>query len=138
MSLAPVISHFRATNSVTVMGMLNALNIPYRKQHNFWLRNEDQLEYLYSDFNKRVREVRAALHPDRTGDHETASIFGQMADKIDRIFRRHGVGPKLSPVELAEIEALDRLGFGRCVTSEGRRAYAARHKSRKNSPITPL
>lgn len=72
----------------------------------FWRTNENDLEYIYNDFRKRERQLKARYHPDRKdGD---AEIFRQLVNDCDlvrRQFERRGI-IKISAAEIQERKEL--------------------------------
>lgn len=72
----------------------------------FWKTNEEDLEYIYQDFRKRERQLKARYHPDRNdGD---AEVFRQLVNDCDLVRRqmeRRGV-IKLSAAEIQERKEL--------------------------------
>ena len=74
--------------------------------NSFWRTNEAELEYIYSDFRKKARELKARYHPDREdGDAEIYRKFVNGCDLVNRQFERRGV-IKLSAAELQERKEL--------------------------------
>jgi hypothetical protein len=68
----------------------------------FWKTNEYELEYIYQDFRKRERQLKARYHPDRQGGD--AEIYRQLVNDCDLVRRqmeRRGV-IKLSATEIQE------------------------------------
>lgn len=94
MSATVVQSRFQVAHGGAVLHtVLQYLGVAFKRgRPGFWLRNEGELEYIYSDFVKAARARLADLHPDRGGDPES---FGSLSVQVDRVkdaFHRRGIG----------------------------------------------
>lgn len=78
--------------NLIVTVLLREMGIPHKPGGKFFLRNEGELEYIYADFVRRAREIRASLHPDRPGGDEVKfQTFSANVDAVTRSFRRNGI-----------------------------------------------
>jgi hypothetical protein len=69
--------------------ILKRLGIPYKVGYSFWALNEADLPYLYYDFRKRAREVKAQLHPDNGGNTKAFQEFNTACQLVERAFEKH-------------------------------------------------
>lgn len=58
----------------------------------FWVRFEDQLEFILADAKKRFRELAKRFHPDKpSGSHRKFVYLSAVWDRIRSIFAAKGI-----------------------------------------------
>lgn len=55
----------------------------------FWIRNEDDLEGIFHDFQQAARKLKQKLHPDNGGDAKAFAILSEKCEFIERRFAAH-------------------------------------------------
>jgi hypothetical protein len=89
-----------------VINVLRAMGVKVKPGGFFWKTNEEDLEYIYQDFRKRERQLKARYHPDR--ENGDAEIFRQLVNDCDLVRRQmeqRGV-IKLAATEIQERKEL--------------------------------
>lgn len=131
-------SSFQNIQRIPVQSFLRQLGIAFRKRNRqgFWLANEDQLEYLFVDLCRRVREIKVQLHPQRTGDAITFSKFVATADRVMQSFITRGVrieGGTLAALRERETRSA-RIEHKRVVLGPAyQKRYRAEHRLELNA-----
>lgn len=68
--------------------LLTKLGLP-TKTWGFWNKDRNELEWLFADARKIYKEKLIKLHPDRTGDTQSAADLGQLWGRIEKMFKRN-------------------------------------------------
>lgn len=74
--------------------VLTLLGVPHKTNKDFWIVNEQQLEYIYNDFIRESKKLKCRLHPQNGGDPEVFMRFNSLCVMAANSFRTHGIGPR--------------------------------------------
>lgn len=124
-----------------VINVLRAMGVKVKPGGFFWKTNEEDLEYIYNDFRKRERQLKARYHPDRKdGDAEVYRQLVNDCDLVRRQMERRGV-IKLSGAEIQERKEMAEerhRARARAMMQDHRKNGSSKRDPPRNRPHVPL